>query len=75
MVDPKLQKELLNELARLSQPQQQKVIAFAKNLSAAPASEPGKHLARFAGMIDPADLKEMAAAIEESCERIDKSEW
>ena len=71
-VSPKLQEELFKEMARLSQEEQQRVVAFAKSLA---AGSTGKDLARFAGAIDPDDLKQMAAVIEEGCERINESEW
>lgn len=73
-MSPKLQEELLKETGRLSQEEQRKVLAFAKSLVAEPLGKAGKEMARFAGAIDPADLKQRAAVIEESCERIDKSE-
>jgi len=74
-VSPKLQEELLNEMARLSQKEQQRVIAFVRSLAAGPAGKASKDLARFAGAIAPDDLKQMAAVIEEGCERINESEW
>ena len=74
-MSPKLQEELLKEMARLSQEKQQRVIAFAKSLVAGPTGKAMKDLARFAGAIDPDDLKQMAAVIEEGCERINESEW
>lgn len=74
-VSPKLQEELLSEMARLSQEEQQRVVAFAKSLAAGPTGKASKDVARFAGAIDPDDLKQMAAVIEEGCERINESEW
>ena len=74
-VSPKLKEELLNEMARLSQKEQQRVVAFAKSLAAEPTGKASKDLARFAGAIDPDDLKQMAAVIKEGCERINESEW
>ena len=71
-MSPKLQEELLKEMARLSQEEQQRVVAYAKSLAAGPT---GKDVARFAGTIDPDDLKQMAAVIEDGCERINESEW
>lgn len=74
-MSPKLREELLKEMARLSQEEQERVLAFAKTLTAGPAGKAGKDIARFAGTVDLADLEQMAAVIEEDCERIDKSEW
>lgn len=74
-MSPKLQEELLKEMARLSQEKQQRVVAYAKSLASWPTGKARKDLARFAGAIDPDDLKQMAAVIEEGCERINESEW
>ena len=74
-MSPKLKEELLKEMARLSQEEQQRVVAFAKSLAAGPTRRARKDVARFAGAIDPDDLKQMAAVIEEGCERINESEW
>ncbi len=74
-MSPKLQEELLREMAGLSQAEQQKVLAFVKSLAAGPTGQAGRDIARFAGAINPADLKQMAAVIEEGCERVDQSEW
>ena len=74
-VSPKLQEELLSEMARLSQKEQQRVVSFAKSLAAGSTGKARKDLARFAGAIDPDDLKQMTAVIEEGCERINESEW
>lgn len=74
-MSPKLKEELLKEMARLSPEEQQSVLAYAKSLPTGLQGKAGKDMARFAGAIEPADLEEMSAVIEESCERIDKSEW
>ena len=74
-MSPKLQEELLSEMARLSPEEQQRVVAFAKSLAAGPTGKARKDVARFAGAIAPDDLKQMAAVIEEGCERINESEW
>ena len=74
-MSPKLQEELLKEMSRLSQKEQQRVVSFAKSLAAGPTGTASKDLARFAGAIHPDDLKQMAAVIEEGCERINESEW
>ena len=74
-MSPKLQEELLSEMARLSPEEQQRVVAFAKSLAAGPTGKASQDVVRFAGAIDPDDLKQMAAIIEEGCERINESEW
>lgn len=67
-MSPKLQEELLSEMARLSQKEQQQVVSFAKSLAAGATGKSRKDLARFAGAIEPDDLKQMAAVIKEGCE-------
>ena len=66
-MSPKLHELLLKEMARLSQEEQERVLAFAKSLTAGPAGKAGKDIARFAGAVDQADLEQMAAVIEEDC--------
>ncbi len=66
-MNPKLREELLKEMARLSQEEQERVLAFAKSLTAGPVGKAGKDIARFAGAVDLADLEQMAAVIEEDC--------
>jgi hypothetical protein len=40
-----------------------------------PRGTPAADLLQFAGMIDAADLKAMAEAIEEGCEQVDPDGW
>ncbi len=76
MVDPNLRKEILKHLGRLSVAQQRRVLEFVQALTTGePTGVPGKELLRFAGMIDPADLREMEKVIQEECERVDLNEW
>ena len=69
-------KEILEQLGKLTVEQQLKVLDFARELGASgPVGAPGKDLLRFAGAIDPEDLKTMAQVIEEESERVDLNEW
>ena len=66
-------REICDELLTLSLEQQQQVLRFVRSLKL-PAGTEGRSLLRFAGWIDPTDLKEMEAAIKEGCERVG-DEW
>jgi len=71
-----LEEQLLNEVRRLPDDQQQRVLDFARMLSTPrPVGVPGKDLLRFAGAIPSEDLQEIAEAIEQDCERIDTDGW
>lgn len=76
MVSPNLQAELAEELKRLNEVQQRKVLEFARTFKAQPLQGvPGKDLLKFAGLIEPEELKLMAQAIEEDCGKIDYESW
>ena len=74
-MSPKLQEELLQRMARLPEEEQQRVLAFVKGLTPAAGGSSGKDLLKFSGAIGHADLQMIAKAIEEGCERVDRSEW
>lgn len=64
---------LLAQLDRLPHDLQLRVLDFAKTLY--PKGVDGKNLLRFEGTITADDLRLMAEAIEENCERADVNEW
>ncbi len=66
--------QIIEQVDRLDDPQRRQVLDFARRL-AAPAGTPGRNLMRFVGSIDPADLKAMAEAIQEGCEKIEPNAW
>jgi hypothetical protein len=74
IVSEKLKSQILEQLDRLDDPQREQVLDFARRL-AAPAGTPGRNPMSFAGSIDPADLKAMAEAIQEGCEKIESNAW
>lgn len=74
-MSPKLQEELLQQMSRLPEEEQKRVLAFAKGLVPAADGMSGKDLLKFSGTIGYDDLQTMAKVIEEGCERIDPSEW
>ena len=67
-MSPKLREELLQQMALLPEDQQQRVLAFVKNLVPARGGAPGKDLLKFSGAIGQADLQVMTAVIEQRCE-------
>jgi hypothetical protein len=75
MVSQRIEKLLRKELERLSEPQQERVVEFARSLATLPPGAPGASLLRFAGAISPEDAAAMKRAIEAECERIDPNGW
>ena len=79
MATPSIKEQLLSEIDKLSPEQQKKVLEFTYKLrsSSLPPGIPGEVLLERAREInfDPEDLAEIAAAIEEGCERIDWDGW
>jgi hypothetical protein len=72
----RLQGQILKQLNGLPDDQQRQVLEFARTLvKSSPAGVPGKELLRFAGLIPEEDLKQMNAAIEQGCERVEAHEW
>jgi hypothetical protein len=70
--------ELLRNFDRLSPAKQQELLAYACSLTeSAPVlkGSPGKELAIFGGVIEPGELARISQAIEEDCERVDRSAW
>lgn len=74
-MSPNLQEELLQRMARLPEEEQLRVLAFVKGLTPAIEGISGKDLLKFSGTIGHTDLQMIAKAIEEGCERVDRSEW
>ena len=65
----KLQEELLQQMSRLPEEEQQRVLAFVKGLTPATGGSSGKDLLKFSGAIGQTDLQSMTKAIEEECKR------
>lgn len=68
-MNPKLQEELLQQMARLPEEEQQRVLAFVKGLTPAAGGSSGKDLLKFSGAIGQSDLQSMTKVIEEECKR------
>ena len=67
---------ILEQVRALPYAEQRRVLDFARALrQAKPTGVGWEELSRFAGSIDKQDLRTMADAIEQGCERIDPNEW
>ena len=67
-MSPELREELLQQMARLPEEQQKRVLAFVKGLVPATGGISGKELLKFSGVIGQADLQMMARAIDQGCD-------
>jgi hypothetical protein len=77
VIDATLKDQLLEEIERLSPGQIARVYQYTHSL-VRPALQPGatvEQLMSLAGSIDDESAREITAAIEEACERVDPSEW
>lgn len=77
MVNAQLHDELVTQLGRLSLPEQQKVLDYARSLGSRATVHgiPGSELVKFAGTISPEDCKAMMESIEAGCEQVDSNQW
>lgn len=76
MIDPSVERELLEQLNHLPADQQRKVLAFARGLTITRTiGAPGQSYLTFAGAIDSADLDVMSQAIEAGCEQVHAGDW
>ncbi|HLF56444.1 MAG TPA: hypothetical protein VI942_06315 [Thermoanaerobaculia bacterium] len=77
MIDATLKDQLLEEIERLSPEQLARVYQYAQTLAPPPMRRGTTvdELMSLAGSIDDESARQMTAAIEEACERVDPSEW
>lgn len=77
MTDRVYEQELLEQVNKLDDERQQRLLNYARLLNNVPdvRGESGKSLITSAGMFGKQDLEEMQRAIEEDCERIDWGGW
>jgi hypothetical protein len=76
MINARYKRQLLEQVDRLGDQQQQQLLAFARSLvGQRPTGVPGKELLPFAGAIEADDLSVIARAIQDGCEKIDLDEW
>ena len=73
---PKLRQELMEYLNKVPDEKLAQVLAFVRALGVpGPTGLPGEKLKSAVTVLSPSTLDEMALAIDESCERVDLSEW
>ena len=72
----RIEKELHEQITRLKDDEQLRLLEFARSLSDSPGKgEAGKTLLRFAGTIEQDDIVTIGRAIEEGCEIINSNDW
>ena len=76
MIEPSNKDALLEELKRLAEPDQRRVLAYARSLSErAPMGASAEALLAFTGSLGESDAAEIAAAIEDGCEQVNMGGW
>lgn len=70
-----IQKEILENLERLSPELQKRALRLVHGLSSRPRGASVEDLLSLSGSLDEESAREMREAIEENCERIDPHEW
>ncbi len=76
VVQPAIKEQILNDLNRLSPEQQKRAADLVHGLvSPLPKGASVEDLMKVAGTLDDESAREMMAAIEEGCERVDLDEW
>lgn len=76
MIDPNMRDEIIKYVSLLPEEAQTRLLDFIRTLvPISPPARGGGELLRFAGAIDPADLRLIETAIVSDCEGIDADEW
>lgn len=76
MVLPAIKAEILSDLDRLAPEQQWRAAELVHGLvSPLPKGASVEDLLQVAGTLDDESAREMMAAVEEGCERVDLDEW
>ncbi|HYU32870.1 MAG TPA: hypothetical protein VEW48_11970 [Thermoanaerobaculia bacterium] len=76
MVLPVIKQQILDDLDQLSPEMQRRAADLVHRLvSPLPKDASGRDLLRFAGTLDDESAREMIAAIEQGCERVDLDAW
>ena len=72
----RIEKQLHEQITRLKDEQQLRLLDFARSLADSPAKgESGKALLRFAGTIQSDEIVAIETAIENGCETVNANEW
>ncbi|RJX25490.1 MAG: hypothetical protein C4554_07230 [Dethiobacter sp.] len=76
MMNHPLKEKIINELDRLSQEQQKKLLDYVLTLKMSnKKAVKGEKLLDFSGAISKEDLAVMEKSIKEGCEKVDLNEW
>ena len=71
-----IEKELHEQITRLKDDQQVRLLAFARSLAdSSGKGEGGKALLRFAGTIERDEIVAIERAIDDGCEIVNANEW
>jgi len=72
----RIEKELHEQITRLKDDQQLRLLEFARSLADSPGKgEGGKALLRFAGTIERDEIVAIETAIDDGCEIVNANEW
>ena len=72
----RIEKELHEQITRLKDDQQLRLLEFARRLSESPEQGvAGSALLRFAGTIEKDDIVTIGRAIDDGCEIVNPNEW
>lgn len=76
MSDRSSREEILEAMEGLGESERRRVLEYMHSLSdGPPRGVPGESLLPFLGSIPRVDVDEMAAAIEEGCEKVNLDAW
>ena len=72
----RIEKELHEQITRLKDDQQLRLLEFARSLANSPGKGAGgKALLRFAGTIEQDEILAIETAIDDGCEIVNANEW
>jgi hypothetical protein len=72
----RIEKALHEQITRLGDEEQLRVLEFARSLSASPGKgAAGQTLVRFAGAIEKGDIMIIGTTIDDGCETVNSNEW
>ena len=72
----RIEKELHEQITRLKDDQQLRLLEFARSLADSPGKgEAGKTLMRFAGTIEKDEIVAIETAIDDGCKTVNANEW
>ncbi|MEZ4424282.1 MAG: hypothetical protein R3E98_12795 [Gemmatimonadota bacterium] len=76
MIERSTTDEIVDELRGLDESERRRVLEYARSLSVAPPKgTPGAALLKYGGAWESGVADDVAAAIEEACERVDPDAW